>query len=623
MANDLGEQVLRTSLGSYALYAYVASGGSGTVYFGRDLQSNRAVAIKRLHAHLAHQPALVERFEQEAQRLRGLQHPNIVQVLDDGKDSEGLPFIILQWVEGWTVSALLQQHGRFAIAEAVEIASQVLAALEAAGQRGVVHRDIKPANLMVTPPPDRQVKVMDFGIAKDLLANASGQYTQIGTIAYMAPEQFTQGRVDARTDVFALGITLYELLTGQRPSGALADESLTSLQELRPEVDPALAAVVYRALEKRPMDRFQTAAQMRAALEPFVGAAVDLTVPGVDTVVLDPAAFHDAEALATTASEAVAAQQRQEESDRQERQQRQEERDQQERQQRDEAARQEQLAALQAAHAQNPTGSDALTTVDELRSQQPVPRTSEPPPTRVAADAVRPHEAERRGWRRIGTPIWVGGVAALLAIGVVAQQAASRQSGQDGVATPAPVAQSTDVARAAAPTALPTDVPPTASPRAAIPPFVVPTSTTVSTSTPAPTPRSAPTAAPTVDDLWRAVLVQIDPTWSRDWPKTIGLLNAFLAAQPGFAPGQDKLYAARLFYADELLAAGDVDAALEQLDAANTLLPQRPEAKQTLVALTPTATATATTPPPVFVPPPQTKPAPPVQPRPTPPPLRP
>src|SRR6266567_1863338 len=278
MANDLGEQVLRTNLGSYALYAYVASGGSGTVYFGRDLQSNRAVAIKRLHGHLAHEPELVERFEKEAQRLRGLQHPNIVQVLDDGRDSDGLPFIILQWVEGWTVAALLQQHGRFAIAEAVEIASQVLAALEAASERGVVHRDIKPANLMVTPPPDRQVKVMDFGIAKDLLANASGQYTQIGTIAYMAPEQFTQGRVDARTDVFALGITLYELLTGERPSGALNDESLTSLRELRPEVDPALAAIVYRALEKRPMDRFQTAAQMRAALEPFVGAAVDLPV---------------------------------------------------------------------------------------------------------------------------------------------------------------------------------------------------------------------------------------------------------------------------------------------------------------------------------------------------------
>src|SRR6202022_4584920 len=132
-------------------------------------------------------------------------------------------------------------------------ACEVLAALEAVGGRGVVHRDIKPSNLMVTPPPERQVKVMDFGIAKDLLATAaSGQYTQIGTIAYMAPEQFSQGRVDARTDLYALGVTLYELLAGQRPSGALTAESPTSLRELRPEVDPALGAIVYRALAKRP-----------------------------------------------------------------------------------------------------------------------------------------------------------------------------------------------------------------------------------------------------------------------------------------------------------------------------------------------------------------------------------
>src|SRR5260370_40742297 len=111
MANDLGEQLLRTNLGSYALYAYVASGGSGTVYFGRDLQSNRAVAIKRLHGHLANQPDLVERFEQEAHRLRGPQHPNIVQVPDDGGARRGLPLSILRRVEGLKGAGLLQQEG--------------------------------------------------------------------------------------------------------------------------------------------------------------------------------------------------------------------------------------------------------------------------------------------------------------------------------------------------------------------------------------------------------------------------------------------------------------------------------------------------------------------------------
>ena len=277
MATEPAEE-LTTSLGSYALYAHVASGGFGSVYFGRDLHNNRAVAIKRLHGHLAYQPAVVERFRREAQQLRGLQHPNIVQVLDDGTDTNGLPFIILQWVEGWTVSALLQQKGRFSVAEALEIASQVLAALEAAGRRGVVHRDIKPANLMVTPPPDRNVKVMDFGIAKDALADASSHNTQIGTIAYMAPEQFRQGPVDARADLYALGVTLCELLTGERPNAGFESVSPATLRELRPEIDPALAAVVCRALEPRPSDRFQSAAEMRAALEPFMRGGVDLTM---------------------------------------------------------------------------------------------------------------------------------------------------------------------------------------------------------------------------------------------------------------------------------------------------------------------------------------------------------
>jgi serine/threonine-protein kinase len=198
--DDLPGQVLETDRGKYAVYAHVASGGFADVYFGRDLNNNRAVAIKRLQAHLAYQLPLVARFEQEAQRLQGLQHKNIVQVLDQGKDGTGVPCIILQWIEGWTVGELLRQRGRLPIPEAVEIASQVLDGLEAAGRRGLVHRDIKPANLMVTPPPERLVKVMDFGIAKDVLASVGGQFTQVGTAAYMAPEQSTKNRLTrART----------------------------------------------------------------------------------------------------------------------------------------------------------------------------------------------------------------------------------------------------------------------------------------------------------------------------------------------------------------------------------------------------------------------------------------
>jgi serine/threonine protein kinase len=600
MSIDLGDQLLRTERGSYALYAPVASGGFGTVYFGRDLQTNRAVAIKRLHGHLAYQPDVVARFQQEAQRLRGLQHPNIVQVLDDGTDSRGLPFIILEWVEGWTVDASLEQSGRFAIADAVEIACQVLAALEAAGRRGVVHRDIKPANLMVTPPPDRRVKVMDFGIAKDVLANAGSQYTQIGTIAYMAPEQFTQGAVDARTDLYALGVTLYELLTGQRPKGALTPESLTSLRELRPEVDPALAAIVYRALEKRPADRFENAAQMRAALEPFVSRGVDLTVLGVG-----PTTTHVASSQAqigelyAAANQAVVAQ-----------------------------AWPTAIQLLNRIHTLDPAfddpaglGNTAKTalTAEQRRTSVEGPPSSKPSDAQARTEFVerptRQETSHQKVPRRNGTLIWaVGGVGlvGLLAIGGVALSSASGQIRLGSDTTPVPVAQSTDVPPAPVALVVPTEAPATESPRVAtpLPPTAVPTSP-AATATAAPTLTIAPTATPTVDDLWRVALGKLDPTWSHDWPGSIEVLRAFLQDHPGFVAGEEKLYAAYLFYADQLLETGDVDGAVKQLEAGNALMPQRTEAKLALVALTPTPTAAPAAP--QFAPKPQ--PAAPTQPR--------
>ena len=168
-------QILQTALSSYEVYRRVAGGGFGTVHFGRDLGSNKPVAIKRLHSHLAYEPVLVRRFEQEAQRLRGLKHLNIVQVLDQGTDRGNVPFIILEWVDGWTLSSILDRRGRLPVEEVVEIACQALAALEVANQHGIVHRDIKPSNIMLTAPPEQIVKVMDFGIAKDTLAEVPGR----------------------------------------------------------------------------------------------------------------------------------------------------------------------------------------------------------------------------------------------------------------------------------------------------------------------------------------------------------------------------------------------------------------------------------------------------------------
>jgi serine/threonine-protein kinase len=580
------QQVLRTNLGSYALYAPVASGGFGMVYFGRDLRSNRAVAIKRLHGHLAYQPDVVARFQQEAKRLRGLQHPNIVQVLDDGTDVGGVPFIILQWVEGWTVGALLEQSGRFAIAEAVEIAYQVLAALQAAGERGVVHRDIKPANLMLTPPPDRQVKVMDFGIAKDVLANASNQYTQIGTIAYMAPEQFTEGPVDARTDLFALGVTLYEMLTGQRPNGALTAEAPNSLRQLRPEVDAALAAVVYRALEKRPDDRFESAAQMRTALQPFVGRGTDLTILGGGALsrsnAPDPGASLGSTMRASPTGDSVPSTMRASPTG----------------------------DSVPSTMRASPTGDSVPSTMRFGPTGDSVPSTMRASPT---GDSVRPTPRGSpttdggSGRQTVGAAVWVVSAAAVVAVlaivGAVVLQTGGWGTPQTGDSSPA--LASLDVATPPPPPptlalALAPVAPATANPAltVAAAPATLVQAATAATATPAATPTAAPTltiaptATPTVDDLWQVALAQLEPTWSHDWPGSIAVLRAFLAAHPGFAAGQEKLYAAYLFYADELLATGDVDGAIQQLEASTALLPDRVEAKQTLVALTPVPTPT-------------------------------
>ena len=180
MPDIVGQRLQTQRNGAYQVYELVAAGAFGSVYFGRDLESNRAVAIKRLHPHWARDARAVERFNQEAQTGRELRHPNVVQLLDQGSDAEGIPFIVMQWVEGWTVAALFERHlkqlGAFPIDEAVEIAWQTLAGLEAARRIGLVHRDIKPLNLMVTPPPERQLKVMDFGIAKDVLAAVTGGF---------------------------------------------------------------------------------------------------------------------------------------------------------------------------------------------------------------------------------------------------------------------------------------------------------------------------------------------------------------------------------------------------------------------------------------------------------------
>src|SRR5438105_4766958 len=188
----------------------------GVVFRAHDAVLAREVALKVLHAPLAAEPAFIDRFRREARAAANLSHPNIVQVHDWG-ERDGTSFMIMEYVRGPNLRELLSSHGRLEPTQAVEVLLQMLAALDHAHQRGIVHRDVKPENALVTA--DGVVKVADFGLAQALaeahVTQSPGTVT--GTVQYLAPEQIRGEVADPRTDLYALGILAYELLTGEAP----------------------------------------------------------------------------------------------------------------------------------------------------------------------------------------------------------------------------------------------------------------------------------------------------------------------------------------------------------------------------------------------------------------------
>jgi serine/threonine-protein kinase len=244
-----------------------------SVWLGRDELLGRRVAVKTLHPDLAVDEDLRGRFRQEAVAAAALSHPNIVATYDTGED-DGIAFIVMELVEGESLRQLLDRRRVLDPTEACEIAHQVAAALEHAHRQGVVHRDIKPANVLV--PREGPVKVTDFGIAK---ATGGVDYTRtgmvVGTAKYLAPEQVQGYPTDARADVYALGLVLYEMLAG-RPAFSGDTEMATALArltgppipitEIRPGISPALASVIDQTLQPDPAHRIPSAAAFDAAL---------------------------------------------------------------------------------------------------------------------------------------------------------------------------------------------------------------------------------------------------------------------------------------------------------------------------------------------------------------------
>ncbi|MGH2862357.1 MAG: protein kinase domain-containing protein, partial [Solirubrobacteraceae bacterium] len=285
----------------YELLEVLGRGGMGVVYRARDRVLDRIVAVKVLPLDRAQDPTSVARFEREALAAAGLSDRNIVAVFDSGTDRQ-TRFIVMEYLSGRSLSELLHERGALSAAEAVDVTVQVAAALAAAHRAGIVHRDIKPANVMLDQ--QRHAKVLDFGIAR-LTAGISLTQTAtvLGSAQYLAPELCRGAPADARSDIYALGCVVYELLTGQPPftgelPAAIVHQQISvtprSPRELNPAIPPALDALVLAMLAKDPDRRPQDAGELVTALPGALvapsAAAATTRMPVAEAAAAEPAA---------------------------------------------------------------------------------------------------------------------------------------------------------------------------------------------------------------------------------------------------------------------------------------------------------------------------------------------
>jgi serine/threonine-protein kinase len=283
--------------GAYEVVRMVGEGGMGRVYEARHQRlPTKRFAVKMLHPDLARQPEVVTRFQREAEASSVLSHPNVVDVFDVSSGPDGRPYIVAELLQGEELGNHLDRVGRMAPPAAARVVRQISAALGAAHDAGIVHRDVKPENVFLLGD-GAHVKVLDFGISK--LGDGKDGLTKTGTVMgtpdYMAPEQARGDKVDARADIYAAGAILYRAVTGRKPFEGLDDPmaTLTAVltqepprpSDLNPEVPLALELVIQRAMAKNPRERFQSMAELDAALLPFDISAQRISVePGAHVV---------------------------------------------------------------------------------------------------------------------------------------------------------------------------------------------------------------------------------------------------------------------------------------------------------------------------------------------------
>src|SRR6266702_2199803 len=284
--NGQADLLVGQTFGHYKISKRIGSGGMGEVYLATDVTAGRKAALKLLPERFTGDAERLKRFQQEAHAVVGLNHPNILTIYEIGED-HSIHYIASELIEGETLRQRLM-HGRMQLSEAVDVAIQVASALAAAHETGIVHRDIKPENIMLRP--DGYVKVLDFGIAKlaeqevpatiptdeALLLVETNLGSVLGTVRYMSPEQARGAPVDKGTDIWSLGVVLYEMVTGHAPfTGETPGEAMSSILEMEPppltsyvaHTPPELQQIISKALRKEREERYQNAHELLQALQ--------------------------------------------------------------------------------------------------------------------------------------------------------------------------------------------------------------------------------------------------------------------------------------------------------------------------------------------------------------------
>jgi serine/threonine-protein kinase len=258
----------------YLLKHVVAAGGMATIYFALDLRLDRPVAVKIMHPHLANDEDFVGRFIREAKAAAALAHPNIVAIQDQGWNEGGVPavFIVMEYIEGFTLRDVIAEQGALGVNESLRYFAPVLSAMSAAHKSGILHRDIKPENILISK--DGRVKVADFGLAKGAQLGSTLTVESsviLGSVSYLSPEQVERGLSDMRSDVYSLGIVLFEMLTGKKPFDGESpiqiaymhvNENVASPSTLNPAIPAELDEIVLKATANNPDKRFKNAGEM-------------------------------------------------------------------------------------------------------------------------------------------------------------------------------------------------------------------------------------------------------------------------------------------------------------------------------------------------------------------------